>query len=142
MSIILILFWLFLLKVSDYLEEVFLPDDCFILVKINLERIKILQVSLILFYNFLGMCFFYCIFCFSPLQTVLSTATPCYSLLVTLLIWMHCFFFFPCLPKNYIFNLNCTFRFFMYANFVYIYIHYEKCNSVALILEKKFLICL
>jgi len=31
--------------VSEYLEEVFLPDDCFILVKLDLERIRLLKVS-------------------------------------------------------------------------------------------------
>ncbi|KFM60621.1 DNA-directed RNA polymerase III subunit RPC1, partial [Stegodyphus mimosarum] len=32
-------------EVSDYLEEVFLPDSCFILVKLNLERIRLLQLE-------------------------------------------------------------------------------------------------
>ena len=34
------------MQVSEYLEEVFLPDDCFILVKLDLERIRLLKVNL------------------------------------------------------------------------------------------------
>ena len=33
-------------QVTEYLEEVFLPDDCFILIKLDLDRIKLLKVSL------------------------------------------------------------------------------------------------
>ena len=32
-------------EVSEYLEEVFLPDACFILVKLDLSRIRLLKVS-------------------------------------------------------------------------------------------------
>ncbi|KAH3863264.1 DNA-directed RNA polymerase III subunit RPC1-like [Dreissena polymorpha] len=32
-------------EVSEYLEEVFLPDDCFILVKLDLERIRLLKLE-------------------------------------------------------------------------------------------------
>ncbi|XP_055932368.1 DNA-directed RNA polymerase III subunit RPC1-like [Argiope bruennichi] len=32
-------------EVTDYFEEVFLPDNCFILVKLNLERIRLLQLE-------------------------------------------------------------------------------------------------
>jgi DNA-directed RNA polymerase III subunit RPC1 len=34
-------------EVSEYMEEVFLPDDCFILVKLDLERIKLLKVDFV-----------------------------------------------------------------------------------------------
>lgn len=33
------------LKISEYIEEVFLPDDCFILVKLSLERIRLLRLE-------------------------------------------------------------------------------------------------
>ena len=33
-------------EVSEYLEEVFLPDECFLLVKLDLERIRLLKVLL------------------------------------------------------------------------------------------------
>ena len=36
------------LKVSEYIEEVFLPDSCFILVKLAVDRIKLLKVRLLL----------------------------------------------------------------------------------------------
>lgn len=32
-------------EVSEYLEEVFLPDDCFVLVKLDLDRIRLLQLE-------------------------------------------------------------------------------------------------
>jgi len=32
-------------EVSEYLEEVFVPDDCFLLIKLDLDRIKLLKVS-------------------------------------------------------------------------------------------------
>ena len=32
-------------EVCEYIEEVFLPDDCFLLVKLDLDRIKLLKVS-------------------------------------------------------------------------------------------------
>ncbi|XP_045213702.1 DNA-directed RNA polymerase III subunit RPC1-like isoform X1 [Mercenaria mercenaria] len=32
-------------EVSEYLEEVFLPDDCFILIKLDLERIRLLKLE-------------------------------------------------------------------------------------------------
>lgn len=32
-------------EVSEYLEEVFLPDDCFILIKLDLDRIRLLQLE-------------------------------------------------------------------------------------------------
>ncbi|XP_064623865.1 DNA-directed RNA polymerase III subunit RPC1-like [Lineus longissimus] len=32
-------------EVSEYMEEVFLPDDCFIMVKLDLERIKLLKLE-------------------------------------------------------------------------------------------------
>lgn len=38
-------FCLCLLKISEYIEEVFLPDDCFILVKLSLERIRLLRLE-------------------------------------------------------------------------------------------------
>lgn len=31
-------------QVSEYIEEVFLPDDCFILVKLDMDRIRLLKV--------------------------------------------------------------------------------------------------
>ena len=30
---------------SEYIEEVYLPDECFLLVKLDTERIKLLKVS-------------------------------------------------------------------------------------------------
>lgn len=36
------------LKVSEYIEEVFLPDSCFILVKLAVDRIKLLKVRLLI----------------------------------------------------------------------------------------------
>lgn len=32
-------------QISEYIEEVFLPDDCFILVKLSLERIRLLRLE-------------------------------------------------------------------------------------------------
>lgn len=32
------------MQVSEYIEEVFLPDDCFILVKLDMDRIRLLKV--------------------------------------------------------------------------------------------------
>ena len=32
-------------EISEYMEEVFLPDDCFILVKLNMDRIKLLKLE-------------------------------------------------------------------------------------------------
>ena len=32
-------------EVSEYIEEVFLPDDCFLLIKLDLERIKLLKLE-------------------------------------------------------------------------------------------------
>ncbi len=32
-------------EVSEYLEEVFLPDDCFLLVKLDIERIRLLKLE-------------------------------------------------------------------------------------------------
>ena len=32
-------------EVSEYIEEVFLPDDTFLLVKLDLERIRLLKVE-------------------------------------------------------------------------------------------------
>uniref|UniRef100_A0A8C7K497 DNA-directed RNA polymerase subunit n=1 Tax=Oncorhynchus kisutch TaxID=8019 RepID=A0A8C7K497_ONCKI len=32
-------------EISEYIEEVFLPDDCFILVKLSLERIRLLRLE-------------------------------------------------------------------------------------------------
>ena len=32
-------------KVSEYIEEVFLPDNCFLLIKLDLERIKLLKLE-------------------------------------------------------------------------------------------------
>ena len=32
-------------EVSEYLEEVFLPDDCFLLIKLDLDRIRLLKVQ-------------------------------------------------------------------------------------------------
>ena len=30
---------------SEYVEEVFLPDDCFLLIKLDLDRIKLLKLE-------------------------------------------------------------------------------------------------
>ncbi len=30
---------------SEYIEEVFLPDDCFLLVKLDVNRIKLLKLE-------------------------------------------------------------------------------------------------
>ena len=35
-------------QVTEYFEEVYLPDDCFILVKLDLDRICLLKVTLLL----------------------------------------------------------------------------------------------
>jgi len=35
-------------QISEYLEEVFLPDDCFILIKLDLERIRLHKVYIYL----------------------------------------------------------------------------------------------
>ena len=32
-------------EVSEYFEEVFLPDDCFLLVKLDVDRIKLLKLE-------------------------------------------------------------------------------------------------
>lgn len=32
-------------EVTEYIEEIYLPDDCFLLIKISLQRIKILQLE-------------------------------------------------------------------------------------------------
>lgn len=32
-------------EVSEYLEEVFLPDECFVLIKLDLDRIRLLQLE-------------------------------------------------------------------------------------------------
>lgn len=32
-------------EISEYIEEVFLPDDCFILIKLSLERIRLLRLE-------------------------------------------------------------------------------------------------
>ena len=32
-------------EVTEYLEEVFLPDDCFLLIKLDVERIKLLKLE-------------------------------------------------------------------------------------------------
>lgn len=32
-------------QISEYIEEVFLPDDCFILIKLSLERIRLLRLE-------------------------------------------------------------------------------------------------
>lgn len=32
-------------QVSEYLEEVFLPDECFVLIKLDLDRIRLLQLE-------------------------------------------------------------------------------------------------
>lgn len=36
-------------QISEYIEEVFLPDDCFILVKLSLERIRLLRLEVQIF---------------------------------------------------------------------------------------------
>lgn len=36
-------------EITEYIEELFLPDDCFILIKISLQRIKILQLEVDMF---------------------------------------------------------------------------------------------
>lgn len=41
----LIFFFFPPLQISEYIEEVFLPDDCFILVKLSLERIRLLRLE-------------------------------------------------------------------------------------------------
>jgi DNA-directed RNA polymerase III subunit RPC1 len=33
-------------EISDYIEEVYLPDDCFVLVKINAKRVRLLQLEI------------------------------------------------------------------------------------------------
>ena len=33
-------------QVSEYIEEVYLPDECFLLVKLDIERIKLLKVRI------------------------------------------------------------------------------------------------
>lgn len=48
-----------LLQISEYIEEVFLPDDCFILVKLSLERIRLLRLEVPLLPVYTGtMCVF------------------------------------------------------------------------------------
>lgn len=42
------------LQISEYIEEVFLPDDCFILVKLSLERIRLLRLEVPLFLIFIA----------------------------------------------------------------------------------------
>lgn len=37
-------------QISEYIEEVFLPDDCFILVKLSLERIRLLRLEVQMFH--------------------------------------------------------------------------------------------
>ena len=32
-------------EVTEYLEEVFLPDECFLLIKLDIERIKLLKLE-------------------------------------------------------------------------------------------------
>lgn len=32
-------------EICDYIEEVYLPSDCFILVKINAKRVRLLQLE-------------------------------------------------------------------------------------------------
>ena len=44
-------------QVSEYIEEVFLPDDVFILIKLDLDRIKLLKVFYVyLQENFANTC--------------------------------------------------------------------------------------
>lgn len=38
-------------QISEYIEEVFLPDDCFILVKLSLERIRLLRLEVSRYLN-------------------------------------------------------------------------------------------
>lgn len=33
-------------EICDYIEEVYLPDDCFILLKINAKRVRLLQLEI------------------------------------------------------------------------------------------------
>ena len=40
-------------EVSEYIEEVFLPDDCFLLIKLDLDRLKLLKVCCYLYFNFI-----------------------------------------------------------------------------------------
>ena len=40
-------YFMHLFQVTEYLEEVYLPDDCFILVKLDLDRIRLLKVNAI-----------------------------------------------------------------------------------------------
>ena len=37
--------FIWIIQVSEYIEEVYLPDECFLLVKLDTERIKLLKVS-------------------------------------------------------------------------------------------------
>lgn len=32
-------------EVSEYIEEVYLPDDCFLLIKLDLDRIQLLKLE-------------------------------------------------------------------------------------------------
>lgn len=36
-------FWT--LQVSEYIEEVYLPDDCFLLIKLDIDRIRLLKLE-------------------------------------------------------------------------------------------------
>lgn len=44
------------LQISEYIEEVFLPDDCFILVKLSLERIRLLRLEVSHIFKCVGKC--------------------------------------------------------------------------------------
>lgn len=32
-------------QVTEYIEEVYLPDDCFLLIKLDIDRIKLLKLE-------------------------------------------------------------------------------------------------
>lgn len=32
-------------EVTEYIEEVYLPDDCFLLIKLDIDRIKLLKLE-------------------------------------------------------------------------------------------------
>lgn len=33
-------------EISEYIEEVYLPDDCFLLIKLDLERLSLLKLEI------------------------------------------------------------------------------------------------
>ena len=43
----------YLREVTQYIEEVYMPDECCIVIKLDLERIRLLKVTQLLFYYFI-----------------------------------------------------------------------------------------